>query len=611
MSDDFAATCGNKKHDIGDYIPLKSIGQGSFAEVKLAQHSLTGTKVALKSLSQWGLTRESEEMKSLKTIHHPNIIALFEVITTRDKHILIMEYASRGDLFDHLEECGRKTEHEARPMFRQMISALHYCHRKNIVHRDLKPENILLDEDLNVKVADFGFSRDFTNYELTTVCGTYAYMAPEILERQVYDGPKADVWSLGVILYRMLTGDELFVGDTAGEVKKEIQSKKLCLPDFTSVEVQDLLQKMLSVDPSQRPTLDDIMKDTWVNMGEDEEMRPYSEPPWGDIDPQVAKIMKGMGFKEQEIRESLTQSKYDRVMGTYLILRRKTTKMQGRTIKVRPCPSSDPSTSTSCSEEAETPIPSTSPASSLDSSSSPSPGGKGARKKGLPPRVEARMSPCPAPSLQPSSSWSTRTPEETVPAPPPSPQSSSSLSTRTPEETVPAPPPSPQSSSSSSTRTPEETVPAPPPSPQSSSSWSTRTPEETVPAPPPSPQSSSSSSTCTPEEMVPVPPPSLQSSSLAYSPALEARTTTPLHSPQSGTTTPSPALQRGPGGSPTTHSSSNSSSCQHISELGGGTPSFPSRNRHGQKQVAQRILRFFLKCICCSPSTKKRRVIPK
>ncbi|XP_028384771.1 myosin light chain kinase 2, skeletal/cardiac muscle-like [Phyllostomus discolor] len=235
---------------------------GSFAEVKLAWHSLTGTKVALKSLSQWDSTREFEEMKSLKTLHHPNVIALFEVITTRDKHILFMEHASGGDLYNHLEECGHKTEHEARSMFRQMISALHHCHRKNIIHRDLKPENILLDEDLNVKVADFSFSRDFTNYKLTTVCGTFAYMALEILECQVYNGPKADVWSLGVILYRMLTGDELFVEDS-----------------------------------------------------------------------KVTKIMKGMGFKEQEIQESLTQNKYDRVMGTYLILRRKTTKMQGRTIK--------------------------------------------------------------------------------------------------------------------------------------------------------------------------------------------------------------------------------------------------------------------------------------
>ncbi|KAF6081674.1 hypothetical protein HJG60_008714 [Phyllostomus discolor] len=152
-----------------------------------------------------------------------------------------MEYASRDNLFDHLEQCSRKTEHEARPMFRQMISALHYCHRKNIVHRDLKPENILLDDNLNIKVADFGLSRDFTNYKLTTVCGTFAYMAPEILERQVYDGPKADVWSLGVILYRMLTGDELFVEDSEAKVLKEIHSKKLHPPDFTSVEVQDLL----------------------------------------------------------------------------------------------------------------------------------------------------------------------------------------------------------------------------------------------------------------------------------------------------------------------------------------------------------------------------------
>ena len=98
----------------------------------------------------------------------------------------------------------------------------------------------------------------------------------------------------------MVTGEHLFVGDTAGEVIKQIHNKELHLPDFTSVEIQELLHRMLTVDPSQRPTLDALMKDSWVNMGEDEEMRPYGEPPWGDIDPQVAKIMKGMSFKKRE-----------------------------------------------------------------------------------------------------------------------------------------------------------------------------------------------------------------------------------------------------------------------------------------------------------------------
>ncbi|XP_071075544.1 serine/threonine-protein kinase MARK2-like [Desmodus rotundus] len=538
MSKEFLAAFGKKKDHTGDYIFLKSIGRGSFAEVKLARHWLTGTKVAFKTISRRGLTAEFEEMKSLKTLHHPNIIALFEVISTPDKHILFMEHAGRGDLCDHLQECGRITEHQARPMFRQMISALHYCHHKGIVHRDLKPENILLDEHLNIKVADFGFSRDFSNYKLTTFCGTLPYMAPEILERRVYDGPKADVWSLGVILYCMVTGEHLFVGDTAGEVIKQIHNKELHLPDFTSVEIQELLHRMLTVDPSQRPTLDALMKDSWVNMGEDEEMRPYSETPWGDIDPQVAQIMRDMGFKKQEIQDSLTHNKYDRIMGTYLILKTKTTKMQGSTIKVRPCPSSEPSTSTSCSQEVEPSIPSSSPASSLDSSSSTSLGGKEASKKDPPPRVEVRKS-------------------------------------------------------------------APPPNLYSISSTSTSIPEETLPAPPPSLQSSSSLSTSIPGEMVPAPPPSLQSSTSSYSPALEARTSTPLPGPQSGTATPSPALQCGPEGSPTTHSSSSSRSFQ-VSELGGGTPGSPSGHRYRRQGIARRVLKFFLKCICCRPSTKKR-----
>ena len=376
MTNDLAAISGLKEHFIGDYTLLNTIGKGSFAKVWLAYHMLTGTEVAVKAIKQWGVARCFKEVRCLKGLNHPNITKLFEVIATEKKFYLIMEHVSGGNLLDYLENHGPRSEREARAMFRQLISAVQYCHQKGIVHRDLKPDNILIDGERNIKLTDFGFGREFTDHELTTYCGTLPYMAPEILQQQSYDGPKVDAWSLGVVLYKMLVGDLPFMGDTFGKMKRKILSGKVHIPRFISKEGRKLLKKLLTLDPRRRPTLEDIMSDLWVNMGQEEELRPYSEPPGGDIDPQVTEIMKDMGFKEHEIQESLTQKKYNRVMGTYLILKTMKAHMKGRTIRVRPRPSPDPN-SRKRTEEPVVPssclgLRTTIPLSSLESSSSSS-----------------------------------------------------------------------------------------------------------------------------------------------------------------------------------------------------------------------------------------------
>ncbi|XP_054423841.1 sperm motility kinase 4A-like [Pteronotus mesoamericanus] len=568
MSRDFLPTLGNKKHYLGDYLPLKSIGKGAFAEVKLARHWLTGTDVAVKTISRWGTDTQFEEVQSLKSLHHPNITQLFQVLTTRDKETLFMEFVSGGDLFRHLEDCGRLSEDEARAMFRQMVSALHYCHGKGIAHRDLKPQNMLLDRHLNIKVADFGFSRNFRDYRLSTFCGTLSYMAPEVLRRQIYDGPKADVWSLGVILHEMVTGKAPFQGDTAADMVKavkEVGTKPLQLPEFTSEEVRALLRKLLTVDPHLRPNLEHVMRDPWVNKGQGGPMSPYREPPWAEIDPQLVKIMRDLGFTRRELEDSVALKKYDRVMATYLILRAQTARMPGRTVRVRPGPAPAPDSSgASSGPDLEAAGPSATAATpSLEDGAAPSPGGLGARKKGPRAIFEVRLCAAP-PSLESGSLGPPGSLEETVGAPPPRPQPSSSAPASTREETVRAPPPRPQPSSSAPASTREDTVRAPPPRPQPSSSASSpsasspsassSTEEETVPAPPPSAQSSSSGCTCTVEEDMPAPTPSLKS-----------RSSEP--GPDTRTATPSLGLQCIPGGA--LASSSSSSSGLPAEELDG------------------------------------------
>ncbi|RXN24797.1 MAP microtubule affinity-regulating kinase 3-like isoform X2 [Labeo rohita] len=263
---------------IGNYRLLKTIGKGNFAKVKLARHILTGSEVAIKiidktQLNPTSLQKLSREVTIMKNLNHPNIVKLFEVIETEKTLFLVMEYASGGEVFDYLVAHGRMKEKEARAKFRQIVSAVQYCHQKHIVHRDLKAENLLLDADMNIKIADFGFSNEFmVGNKLDTFCGSPPYAAPELFQGKKYDGPEVDVWSLGVILYTL-----------------------------------------------------QIMKERWINAGfEDDELKPFHEPEADISDQKRIDVIVGMGFSREKIHESLSKMNYDEVTAIYLLLGRKT-----------------------------------------------------------------------------------------------------------------------------------------------------------------------------------------------------------------------------------------------------------------------------------------------
>lgn len=182
------ASCADEQPHVGNYRLLRTIGKGNFAKVKLARHVLTGKEVAIKIIDKTQLNPTSlqklfREVRIMKGLNHPNIVKLFEVIETEKTLYLVMEYASAGEVFDYLVSHGRMKEKEARAKFRQIVSAVHYCHQKNIVHRDLKAENLLLDADANIKIADFGFSNEFRlGSKLDTFCGSPPYAAPELFQ---------------------------------------------------------------------------------------------------------------------------------------------------------------------------------------------------------------------------------------------------------------------------------------------------------------------------------------------------------------------------------------------------------------------------------------------
>uniref|UniRef100_F7HQC7 non-specific serine/threonine protein kinase n=1 Tax=Callithrix jacchus TaxID=9483 RepID=F7HQC7_CALJA len=299
---------------IGNYRLQKTIGKGNFAKVKLARHVLTGREVAVKIIDKTQLNPTSlqklfREVRIMKILNHPNI----------------------GEVFDYLVAHGRMKEKEARAKFRQIVSAVQYCHQKCIVHRDLKAENLLLDGDMNIKIADFGFSNEFTvGNKLDTFCGSPPYAAPELFQGKKYDGPEVDVWSLGVILYTLVSGSLPFDGQNLKELRERVLRGKYRIPFYMSTDCENLLKKLLVLNPIKRGSLEQIMKDRWMNVGhEEEELKPYTEPDPDFNDIKRIDIMVTMGFARDEINDALINQKYDEVMATYILLGRKPPEFEG------------------------------------------------------------------------------------------------------------------------------------------------------------------------------------------------------------------------------------------------------------------------------------------
>ncbi|VDM18109.1 unnamed protein product [Hydatigera taeniaeformis] len=278
------------------------------------------------------------------------------------------------EVFDYLVTHGKMKEKDARIKFRQIVSAVQYCHAKNIVHRDLKAENLLLDESMNLKIADFGFSNNYSaGRKLDTFCGSPPYAAPELFLGRKYDGPEVDVWSLGVILYTLVSGSLPFDGKN---LKSALESMELTsfwyacvtttkiveswfslmvivvavvvavvvvvvsaviegvvelrecvlrgsyrVPFYMSHECEMLLRKMLVLNPTKRASLLEIMKDKWLNTTfEDNILQPFKEDLPNYNDPERIQWMVQMGFSRSDIHDSLTKQRFNNITATYILL---------------------------------------------------------------------------------------------------------------------------------------------------------------------------------------------------------------------------------------------------------------------------------------------------
>ncbi|XP_072585846.1 serine/threonine-protein kinase SIK3 isoform X10 [Vulpes vulpes] len=266
----------------------------------------------------------------MKMLCHPHIIRLYQVMETERMIYLVTEYASGGEIFDHLVAHGRMAEKEARRKFKQIVAAVYFCHCRNIVHRDLKAENLLLDANLNIKIADFGFSNLFTpGQPLKTWCGSPPYAAPELFEGKEYDGPKVDIWSLGVVLYVLVCGALPFDGSTLQNLRARVLSGKFRIPFFMSTECEHLIRHMLVLDPNKRLSMEQICKHKWMKLGDTDpnfdrlitECQQLKEE--RQIDPlneDVLLAMEDMGLDRERTLQSLRSDAYDHYSAIYSLL---------------------------------------------------------------------------------------------------------------------------------------------------------------------------------------------------------------------------------------------------------------------------------------------------
>ncbi|KAI3454706.1 hypothetical protein Pfo_011369 [Paulownia fortunei] len=286
----------------------KTLGHGSFGKVKIAEHIRTGHKVAIKILNRRRM-KMRREIKICRLFVHPHVIRLYEVIETPTDIFVVMEYVTRGELFDYIVEKGRLQEDEARRFFQQIIAGLEYCHRNMVVHRDLKPENLLLDLKGNVKLADFGLSNIMRDgHFLRTSCGSPNYAAPEVVSGKLYAGPEVDIWSCGVILYALLCGALPFDDENIPNLFKKIKSGLYTLPSHLSSGARDLIPRMLIVDPMKRITTREIRQHPWFKVNLPRYLAvtpPHAMEHLKKLDEEIIQEVLRMGFDRSQLIESL------------------------------------------------------------------------------------------------------------------------------------------------------------------------------------------------------------------------------------------------------------------------------------------------------------------
>uniref|UniRef100_A0A5F9DJY4 non-specific serine/threonine protein kinase n=1 Tax=Oryctolagus cuniculus TaxID=9986 RepID=A0A5F9DJY4_RABIT len=282
------------------------IGRGGFSLVKLARHLASGKYVAVKILrdaSPSSPLSAHGEAAILRSLRHDNIVRLLEERHTRKHLFLVMELATRGSLQHYVRRQGGLAEDEARALFGQALAAVSYCHGQRVAHRDLKLGNLLLDEHMTIKLADFGLSLRLERGTLVRgFWGTPKYCAPEVFLGEDYDAFKADVWSLGVVLFAMLEATVPFHGKNMHKLQDRVLCGVYVVPRGISPALQELLAWLLTVDASGRPSAEDARTHWWfspsreVAQEHEEDAVTLLQPLGVPRDPEAREYLAGLGL---------------------------------------------------------------------------------------------------------------------------------------------------------------------------------------------------------------------------------------------------------------------------------------------------------------------------
>ncbi|GCB78601.1 testis-specific serine/threonine-protein kinase 3-like [Scyliorhinus torazame] len=252
-----------------------TIGEGTYSKVKEAYCRKQQRKVAIKIINRQTAPKDfihkflPRELQIVQNLDHKNIIKVHEIWESDDGKIcIIMELAEGGDVLEHIKREGPLPEELAKTLFRQLVAAIRYCHDCGIAHRDLKCENTLLDKSFNVKLADFGFAKNFRTgtAELSkTFCGSTAYAAPEVLQGVPHESIKSDIWSMGIVLYTTLCGHLPF-DDSNIPKMLWLQQNGVAFPQQLELSRQcrDLVGRLLEPDCSLRPPIQEVSFHPWL-----------------------------------------------------------------------------------------------------------------------------------------------------------------------------------------------------------------------------------------------------------------------------------------------------------------------------------------------------------
>ncbi|KAK2642924.1 hypothetical protein Ddye_024687 [Dipteronia dyeriana] len=277
MASRSSGSSGGSRTRVGKYELGRTLGEGSFAKVKFARNTETGENVAIKILDKEKVLKHKmigqikREISTMKLIRHPNVIRMYEVMASKTRIYIVLEFVTGGELFDKIASKGRLKEDEARLYFQQLINAVDYCHSRGVCHRDLKPENLLLDANGVLKVSDFGLSALPQQVRedglLHTTCGTPNYVAPEVINNKGYDGAKADLWSCGVILFVLMAGYLPFEESNLMALYKKIFKADFKSPPWFSSSAKKLITRILDPNPLTRITIAEVIENEWFKKG--------------------------------------------------------------------------------------------------------------------------------------------------------------------------------------------------------------------------------------------------------------------------------------------------------------------------------------------------------